>query len=319
MNRRTESPPGVATERPFDALYDRAVAELLDVPVDETWVETRAGPTHVLLAGDAGDPPVLVLQGGNVTNPVTLAWVQELAGEYRLVAPDTPGEPGKRARPTEGRPRGTERGAKRPARSTAAAPERYGPWVGETLDALGLERVAAVGVSHGAGVLLEAASEAPERFPAAVLVVPAGFGTPLSPALARVVLPALAYRLYPREWLLRRALAPMFTEPVESVEEVTLETVGLALRTGDLDSGFPGPDGPGALVGFDAPTLVLVGGEDPFFPGERTAARAEAWLPGPTESVLLEGERHFLSPRGQRTVTALARSFLSAHYASGGT
>ena len=291
--RPAESVPAPSTDGPFDALYDRAVAELLDVPVEEEWVETRAGRTHVLLAGDPDAPPVLVLQGGNVTNPVTLSWVQGLADEYRLVAPDTPGEPGK---------------------SAAVAPGAYGPWVVDVLDALGLEAVAMVGASHGAGVLLEAAAEAPERIAAAVLVVPAGFGTPLSPALARVVLPSLAYRFYPREWLLERALAPMFTDRPSAVESVVLETVGLALRTGDLEAEFPGPDGPDDLGGFDAPTLVVTAEGDPFFPGERTAERAAAWLPSLAESVLLAGERHFLSPRGRRTVTGYARSFLSEHY-----
>jgi pimeloyl-ACP methyl ester carboxylesterase len=292
--RPAEGVPAPPTDGPFDALYDRAVAEILDVPVEEAWVDTRAGRTHVLLAGDPGSPPVLVLQGGNVTNPVTLSWVQGLADEYRLIAPDTPGEPGK---------------------STAAAPEKYGPWVVDTLDGLGLDTVAMIGPSHGAGVLLEAAVEAPERIAAAVLVVPAGFGTPLSPALARVVLPALAYRLHPRGWLLRRALAPMFTDPMNAVEDVVLETVGLALRTGDPKAEFPGPERPESLSGFDAPTLVATAEGDPFFPGERTAERAAAWLPSLAGSVLLAGERHFLSPRGRRTVAAYARSFLSEHYA----
>lgn len=289
----TARPTSRSSGDPFDALYDRAVAELLDVPVEETRVDTRAGRTHALLAGHSDAPPVRVLEGGNVTTPVTLSWVQGLAEEYRLVAPDTPGEPGK---------------------SPADTPREYGPWVVDVLDALGLEAVAALGASHGAGVLLEAAARAPERVAAAVLVVPAGFGTPLSPALARVVLPSLAYRLYPREWLLRRALAPVFTDPVERVEGVVLETVGLALRTGDLDAGFPGPSGPGALSEFEAPTLVVAAADDPFFPGERTLARAEAWLPSPVEPIVLEGERHFLSARGRRTVTERARSFLSTRY-----
>jgi pimeloyl-ACP methyl ester carboxylesterase len=266
--------------------------ELLGMDVEEEWVETRAGATHVLLAGDPDAPPVLVLQGGNVTNPITLSWVADLADDHRLVAPDTPGEPGK---------------------SATVAPDGYGPWVVDVLGGLGLETVAAAGVSHGAGVLLEAAVEVPGRIAAAVLVVPAGFGTPLSPALARIVLPALAYRLHPSDWLLRLALAPMFTEPIGSVERVVLETVGLTLRTGDPKAEFPGPDGPAELAGFDAPTLVLTAEDDPFFPGERTAERAAAWLPSLSESVLLAGERHFLSPRGRRSVVEYARSFLAEH------
>ncbi|MEF8791596.1 MAG: hypothetical protein V5A61_15830, partial [Haloarculaceae archaeon] len=128
------------------------------------------------------------------------------------------------------------------------------------------------------------------------------------------VLPALAYRLHPSEPLLRRALAPMFTDPMDAVEDVVLETVGLALRTGDLGAEFPGPSGPDALAGFDAPTLVVTAEGDPFFPGERTAERATAWLPSLTEAVLLADEQHFLSPRGRRTVTGYTRSFLSEHY-----
>lgn len=295
-DRHSEGPGDAALVGPFADLYDRALVDLLDVPVEEAWVDTRAGRTHVLLAGDPAAPPVLVLQGGNVTNPVTLSWVQGLAESYHLVAPDTPGQPG---------------------RFATEAPTEYGPWVLDVLDGLGLGDVAAVGLSHGAGVLLEAAAGAPDRIGAAVLVVPAGFGTSLSPALARIVLPSLAYRLHPEGWLLHRALAPMFTEGVDAVEEVVLETVGRALRTGDLEAGFPGPDGPDDLAGFDAPTLVVAAAEDPFFPGEWTAARAAEWLPSLDESVVLSGERHFLSPRGQRTATERARSFLATHYPDG--
>lgn len=63
-------------ETPFDSLYDRAVEDLLDISVGDEWVETSVGRTHVLVAGDPSAQPVVVLQGGNVTNPVTLAWFQ---------------------------------------------------------------------------------------------------------------------------------------------------------------------------------------------------------------------------------------------------
>lgn len=80
---------------PFAALYDETVSRLLDVAVTDTWVDTRVGRTHVLTAGERTAPPVVVFQGGNVTTPVTLAWVQSLAADHHVVAPDTVGEPGK--------------------------------------------------------------------------------------------------------------------------------------------------------------------------------------------------------------------------------
>lgn len=75
----------------FGELYENAISVLLKEAITDHWVETRAGRTHLLTAGDPTAPPVMIFQGGNVTNPVTLAWVQGLADEYYLIAPDTPG------------------------------------------------------------------------------------------------------------------------------------------------------------------------------------------------------------------------------------
>lgn len=283
---------GADTASPFAALYDRAVASLLNVSVTDEWVDTGVGRTHVLTAGDPDAPPAVVFQGSNITNPVTLAWVQSLADEYRLVAPDTPGQPGK---------------------STAVAPDEYGGWVLDLLDGLGLDRPTAVGVSHGAGVLLEAAARAPDRITAAVLVVPAGFGTPPSLALAGIVGPSLAYRLLPSQTLLTRALAPMFTQSVRAVEPVIVDTIARALRAEELAVEFPGPADPAALSGFGAPTLAVTAERDPFFPGERTCSRAARDLPSLVDCLVLPGERHFLSPAGQARAADRTRAFLDEH------
>jgi pimeloyl-ACP methyl ester carboxylesterase len=279
----------------FGDLYDDAISVLLDVPVTDRWIETRAGRTHVLTAGDATAPPVVVFQGGNVTNPVTLAWVQELSSEYYLIAPDTPGQPGW---------------------SDPHEPDEYGPSVVDVLDGLGIDRAAMVGISHGGGVLLEAAVHAPDRIAAAVLVAPAGFGTLLSPALARIVALSLVYRAVPRRGLLTRALAPMFSDSMGSVDDVVIETVGQALRTGDLQAAFPGPDDPGAMAEFDAPTLVVLGERDPFFSAGRIRPRVEQTLPSFVECITLAGERHFLSTTGQGRVTDHIRTFLAELYGS---
>jgi pimeloyl-ACP methyl ester carboxylesterase len=273
----------------FGELYDDAISVLLDVPITDRWVETGAGRTHVFTAGDPTAPPVVVFQGGNVTNPVTLAWVQQLAGEYYLIAPDTPGQPGW---------------------SDPHEPNAYGPWVVDVLDGLGIDRAAMVGISHGGGVLLEAAVHAPDRIAAAVLVAPAGFGTPLSPALAQIVVLSLAYRVVPRRGLLTRALAPMFSDSIDTVDDVVIETVGQALRTGDIQASFPGPDDLADLAAFNTPTLVILSERDPFFPASRIRPRVEQTLPALLECISLAGERHFLSTTGQERVTDHIRGFL---------
>ena len=221
---------------------------------------------------------------------MTLAWFQGLADEYSLVAPDTPGQPGKRV---------------------LAEPADFGPWAVDVLDGLGIERAPMIGVSHGSGVLLEVAAHAPGRIEAAALVAPAGFGSPPSLALARVIVPSIAYRLVPRRTLLIKALGAMFSDPVETIDDVVIETIGKALRTADLRAEFPGPDDPSDLSEFHVPTVVILSQHDPFFPAERIRPRAEQVLPSLADCVILETERHFLSARGQTRTTEAIRSFLA--------
>ena len=292
MNAQTHPDRQLPNVRTFDRLYDRAAKTLLDRPFGEAWIETRYGQTHVILAGDRSGTPVVVFQGGNVTNPITLSWFESLSEEYYLIAPDTPGEPGK---------------------SDSGDGIDYGTWVCDLLDGLDVETAAMIGPSHGAGVVLEAAARAPDRITAAALVVPAGFGTPLSMALARVVLPSLAYRFVRRQGFLDRALAGLCSDHVSDLPSVTVETIGLALRTSDLKADFPGPDDPASLAAFDAPVLVVSAAADPFFPTEAISGSVSERLSGLERHVSLTDERHFLSAAGQRRVREEVRAFLAEH------
>ncbi|WP_237713305.1 alpha/beta hydrolase [Halococcus hamelinensis] len=211
------------------------------------------GETHLLLAGDPDAKPLLVPQGGNVTTPVTLAWVEALANEYRLLAPDTPGQP----------------------RKTTARAADYGRWLVALLDALGVEAVPAVGISHGAGVLLEA----PDRFESVSLVVPAGFGVEPPAGLARVGVPSLAYRFLPRCWLLDRALGSLATELPASLPPVVRDTIAA---------------------------------DDPFFPARTIGPRIRTTFPECREGLTLPDERHLLGPTGRSRTRRTRRAFLGS-------
>ena len=100
----------------------------------------------MLVAGPPDGPPIVALQGGNVVNPLTLAWLTSLVDSCRIYAPDTIGQPGK----TDG------------AR-VSANDSSLGTWTTDVLDALELPSAAFIGASYGAGVLLRLAAAAPAR------------------------------------------------------------------------------------------------------------------------------------------------------------
>lgn len=280
-----------AGRREVLATYDRAV-QALPVDVRERTVETRHGATHVLLAGAADAPPVVVFHGGNATNPITLAWYAGLADEYRLLAPDTIGQPGKSAE-TRLDPWG----------------DGYGEWVADLLDAFELSSAPVIGTSYGAGIALRAAAHVPERVERAGLVVPAGFGTGPIRSLLRVGLPAVLYRYVRREWLLDRVLDAMATE--SPPDPIVRETVAASLRHVSLEREFPGATAE-ELADFDAPVALVAADDDPFFPVDAIVPRARERLQTLSEVPVLDGERHLCSAAAQQEIRSELRSFLPA-------
>ncbi|WP_238717314.1 alpha/beta fold hydrolase [Natronorubrum halophilum] len=273
----------------MEEVYTTAV-ENLGIEVDERYVETRHGDTHVLLAGPENGEPVVVFHGGNATNPLTLDWYSDLAEEYRLIAPDTIGQPGY-SDETQVDPGGDE----------------YGEWVVDLLDAFDVQAAPMIGTSYGGGIVLRTGALAPERIESAVLVVPAGFGTgPIIPVM-KVGFPAILYRFLGFEWLLDRTLTAMVTRP--DPDPIVRETIAASLRNVNLEREFP-TAAADELGGFTAPVALFVAEHDPFFPPETIVPRARSHLPGLSKTAVLDGEKHILSPEAQEKVTTSVSKFI---------
>jgi pimeloyl-ACP methyl ester carboxylesterase len=274
----------------LEKVYTDAV-EKLEVNVDEQYVETRHGETHVLLAGPENGEPVFVFHGGNATNPMTLGWYSGLLGEYRLIAPDTIGQPGYSAE-IRVDPKGDD----------------YGEWVVDILDAFEIQTASMVGTSYGSGIILRTAAIAPKRIDSAALVVPAGFGTGSLISMMQVGLPAILYRFLGFEWLLERILTSMVTET--NPDPVVRETIAASLRHVKLEREFPGATAD-ELDGFTAAVALFVAENDPFFPPETIVPRARSHLPNLSRTEILDGEKHILSPEAREKVTASISTFFN--------
>lgn len=276
--------------RALEDVYTDAVDQL-GIDVDERYVETRHGDTHVLLAGPASGEPVVVFHGGNATNPMTLAWYAGLAEEYRLIAPDTIGQPGFSAE-TRVSPQG----------------DGYGQWVVDLLDAFEIRAAPMIGTSYGAGIILRTAAIASERIDRAAMVVPAGFETGSLLSMLQVGLPAILYRFLESEWLLERVLTSMVTQ--SDPDLVVRETIAASLRHVNLEREFPTATA-AELAGFTAPVALFVAEKDPFFPPDAIVPHARSRLPTLSKTAVLDGEKHILSPEAQEKVTTAISKFFA--------
>lgn len=271
----------------LEEVYAAAI-ERLEVEADERYVDTRYGETHVLLAGPVDGAPIVVFHGGNATNPLTLDWYSDLANEHRLIAPDTIGQPGYSAE-TRVDPNG----------------DGYGEWVVDLLDTFDVQVAPMIGTSYGAGIILRTAALAPERIESTALVVPAGFGTgPLIP-MVKAGLPAILYRFLGSEWLLNRVLTAMVTRPNDPIVR---ETIAASLRHVELEREFPSATAD-ELAGFTAPVAVFLAENDPFFPAETILPRARSRLSNLSKTMILNGEKHILSPKAREMVTMSISEF----------
>ena len=285
--------PGIYRSKDAEAavhrLYDVARARL-PFGTESRFVATRFGATHLLLAGPGDGPPVLILQGGNVVNPLTLAWFGPLADRYRLVAPDTIGQPGRSA----------------PVR-LSANDASLAEWIADVMDALGLPDVVVVGASYGAGIVLRLAALSPGRVNRAALIVPAGLSAIPTGSMARLGAAYLADRVTRRRSIVEDVVRRLSAGPPD---ELMVESTLLAFRGTKLDTEMPRLATAQELAGFDAPVMVVAAERDPLFPPDRVIPAARRLFPNLVSGEVLRDAGHMLSAQAALTLAVLLRSFL---------
>lgn len=235
----------------------------LPFDVERTYANTSYGQTHVLVAGPSNGKPLIIFQGGNTINPMTLSWFAPLAKTYRMYAPDTIGHPGYS---DENR--------------ISAKDHSFAEWVAELMDHFNIRHSAFIGTSYGGGIILRLATFIPDKIDCAVLVVPAGIaiGSKLK-IIKDILLPLMLFYTTPSDKYLQRITGVMSNY---SMKEIDKRIYGDVFKYVKLELKIPKLTKREELANYRSPTLVIAGKQDIFFPEDRLNVATKNIIPNLT-------------------------------------
>ncbi|MSA95675.1 alpha/beta fold hydrolase [Gordonibacter urolithinfaciens] len=254
-------------------LYDEQLSRI-GCPFEDVYVDTAFGRTHVVVTGDPEAVPLLSFHGGNSTtahNLITSPLL--LRGDFRVLAVDTIGHPGK-------------------SDETCLPPSgyAYGEWAAQVIDALGFARMRCIGGSFGAGILAKLMCAAPEKVERAVLFVPSGIKNAPAWHSMSMMGPMVMHLFTRREEWFVKTLLPMAGAP-DVIDAETLATARATIDHAKVKAGMPTDVDPERMAACTAPTLVMASDADRLFPAARVLPQAEAIIPNVT-CRLMRGRAH---------------------------
>ncbi|BBY78088.1 alpha/beta hydrolase [Mycolicibacterium parafortuitum] len=275
------------------------------------------GEVSYLTWGADADPAVVLLHGGGVDS-ASLSWGELgprlAAGGYRVLAPDHPGY-----------------GHTKPA-PWPSTQERLVAYVGEVVDALGLDCYAVGGLSLGGGLTIGHVLDRPERVSGAMLLASYGLMSRLSDgplsAVRQAVTAAMlrggvlgaVTRWSGRSRTLMTPLMPaLIHDPARRPPELVDEILAAARAEHAFDAweqwqrdqvGFAGlrTDYRSRLTSFPRPALIVHGDRDASVP--LAAARDAAGRIPDARLEVVAGAAHWVQRDRPDVVVAAMREFL---------
>lgn len=285
----------------FETWYDGELKRLRErVDVESLFVETRFGATHVLAAGDQASPPLLLVMGlgGNA-----LGWFHQItafAGDYRVYAPDTPGQPGRSA----------------PIHPSHAGPA-FGHWLVDLLDGLGIQQAPVMGVSLGGRMVVKLGWVAPGRVTTAILISPMGFKALKLNLIFKMAPVGMSLRPLSRQEgksLLGTIMSPSLDIEVSDIRHYfeSLLIFGESYRQEGLFAGLPMalPLPEEEVRGCTPPTLVLFGEREMLFNPQAAARKARSLLPNLVGVELVPQVGHFMTYEQSDEINARVMAYL---------
>lgn len=191
---------------------------------------------------------------------MTLSWFLPLIDKYRIYAPDTIGHPGYS---DENR--------------ISAKDNSFAKWIKELMDYFNIESSAFVGPSYGAGIILRLATFMPDKIDCSVLVSPAGIrlGSKIS-MIKEILLPLILFNSTSSEKYLNKITDTMSDN---SMKEIDRKIIGDVFKYIRLEQEMPKLTTKAELSNYNAPTLIIAGKKDIFFPESKLVKVTQEIIP----------------------------------------
>ncbi|MEW4283177.1 alpha/beta fold hydrolase [Priestia koreensis] len=265
-----------------------------DFDIEQIYVDTSYGKTHILVAGPPAGKPIFVFQGGNCINPMTLSWFLPLVDGYRVYAPDTIGHPGYS---DENR--------------MSAKDDSFAQWIKELMDYFTINSSAFVGPSYGAGIILRLATFMPDKIDCSVLVSPAGIRLGSKVRMIKDILLPLA--------LFKATSSPKYLHKItdtmsdNSMGKIDKKIIGDVFQYVRLEQEMPKLTTKEELSHYSSPTLIIAGRKDIFFPESKLNKVAREIIPNLIAFKAYD-MGHFPSEENLIKINGDIVEFLETHY-----
>ncbi len=270
------------------AAYEAALAHW-PVPYEELDLPTRFGATHLIVSGDIGAKPIILLHG---QNSCAISWIHnigDLSRDFRAYAVDTIGDMGK-SKPVH----------------LPSSREDYSAWLLEVIDQLKVEKADLIGISYGGFLAVNFALANPERVNRIVLLAPGipNFGSPTL-QWANYGMPMM---LLPSRFTATRFINGISTKgysPDDPVHEQMIIGIINMKKLSFMRPVFTDEELKQMLV----PTLLLIGDHEIMYEPHKALNCATQLIPN-LKTELIQNASHILNSDQPELINARILNFL---------
>lgn len=248
----------------------------------EMTIPTTKGDAHVIVSGEVGAEPLVLLHGMNATSAMWYPNAKALSKKYRVYAIDFINETNK----------STPKEKLKSINSIVA-------WYIEVFDRLNLDKVKLVGASKGGWIASHIAMKHPERIEKMVLLSPAQTFVWIPPSVGLVE--NLVFEIAPKGKTAHQALSSLSSN-TNNIEKEFKSLFYYSSVSNEIDATIlkMQPYSDRELQRLVVPTLVLIGDRD-IVNNQKTVVKVNNLLPNGSSKIIPHAG-HFLSIDQARVV-----------------